>query len=262
MLGTKHSVTDDDWREALETGAALLPSHVLDQHIIQAVHRVRAAIYFLKITPADVLVAWSGGKDSIAAYWIAQQADVTAGVQCMTSDSLEFAESLRWYDQVRPRDVFVERSLIDAVYLAERPGMLFPEDDDCPADVRRYSNQLWNTWLNWKPQERAYLNSGCKLMIFGRRTIDGNNAPAGPKSTRRDRMMILNPLHDWPHEAVIALCAREGLPWHPSYGYHAGFNTGPRPWARTSVQQIREREPEILETHKWALEARGRRGLP
>src|SRR5262249_7275748 len=85
--------------------------------------------------------------------------------------------------------------------------------------------EAWNSF-KWRGQGQFFREDGLALLVFGRRTIDGNVVGGTGVHRSRDGFVVVNPIFDWSHEETIAYLRRHDLPLAPVYLPPGGFRKG------------------------------------
>lgn len=192
-------------------------------------------------------VAWSGGKDSLALYHLAQALGITAGVLGLCH--LEYPQLERWYRQNTPTDVQTIRTPQDLAFLRDNPEMLFPE-----------TSALLSRWYQIKQiraQEIYCEREGVEVLLVGRRREEGNYIGPGPNGTHQKRgsqTVIYCPLRDWTHAQVLGLLHYSEIGLPPNYYWPHGFTIGSGSWPVNNFakmglngwQYVYERNPSVV----------------
>jgi len=230
------------WTAARARARSLWPDTELDKLINTTLADIHATT-----TGRRAAYAWSGGKDSVALAWLAEQAGITDSV--LGISNLEFPEFLTWVTDHMPAGLTVLNLGLDLAWLRAHPAMLFPHGAHGPR---------WFTLINHKAQHNYYRHQSLDVLLLGRRRLDGNyTGPTGSICyTNTHGITRYSPLAHWTHEAVFALIEREHLPMAPCYDWPRGYQVGTGAWpARqwttdtdhgfTEVWQI---DPDIIRT--------------
>ena len=153
-------------------------------------------------------LTWSGGKDSAALLYVAHRAGIQRGMCGLTR--VEFPEYERWAHTNLPDgiDVFY-RDTITVEWVAKHPDYLFP------ADYKSYYG--WTVKGHQWAQNRWAHDTNTDMLIFGRRTGDGNSCGPGGIRQRRDGITLNCPIYDWTHDDVLCVLGAYNAPLPPQY---------------------------------------------
>lgn len=217
LLGRKQNIADPaTWQAALARSREVFPDPVLDALIDRTVDRVTRE-------HGRIAYGWSGGKDSLALGWIMEASGVHDAVLGMTAE-LEYPAMLQWITAHMPDGLTVRTVPLGLDWLRDHPNMLFPQGRHGPA---------WFRLVQHRVQREYVKEQRVDLLALGRRRADGNyiaREPGGDRYTDRHGITRWSPLHDWPHEAVLALIAREQISLPPCYSWPRGFQVGTGAW--------------------------------
>jgi 3'-phosphoadenosine 5'-phosphosulfate sulfotransferase (PAPS reductase)/FAD synthetase len=228
----KQFMTNKAFKEIRE-GARLYPRKELDRLVDVALKRLH------QYRDKKLAVAWSGGKDSIALNFIAEQAGIKRGVLGICN--LEYPEYERWMLKHLPAGFDVVNTGQDEEWLLKNPDMLFPDSTHA---------SRWFTIVQRKAQISYCRKHGIDLILVGRRKEDGNVTGSKGLLLRRD-VGFLSPLYDWTHEQVFALIDAFSLPMPPIYDWPNGYVCGTHPWpARQHVESEEQGWAEVYSIDK------------
>ncbi|MBN2005794.1 MAG: hypothetical protein JXA21_20725 [Anaerolineae bacterium] len=158
-------------------------------------------------------------------------AGITPCVMGLTN--LEFPAFLQWVTDAMPPDLELVNSDLDLPWLAQNPGMLFPQESRIAA--------RWFHLVQHAGQEQYYARRRLDLLILGRRRADGNYLGAAGQNLYTSKGLTrYSPLKDWRHEDVLAFCHYYGYPLPPIYTWPNGFVVGTGAWAARQWTQTAE----------------------
>ena len=220
MLGRKQNTPDvDAWTAAREAAVRTYTPAAIDALLDTAADRILAA------TPnRRAALAWSGGKDSLVCELAARRAGIDDAV--LVISRLEYPAFLAWATLNMPDGLtIVCRDQINETWLAAHPRMLFPHGNDGAAWFRHVQHA----------GQRDYARATGAALILGRRTADGNHVgdplPGGARGyTDRAGTTRISPIHDWPHEAVLAAIHHHRIDLPPCYSWPRGWQVGTGAW--------------------------------
>lgn len=191
------------------------------------------------------VMAWSGGKDSIALQPVAELAGVSESFIVLADERLEvpeFEEFVR--SSAAPQGLYNERrSEVNLEWLAQRPNLVMPQTSKDAA--------TWYRSVQHTGQRNYAKRNSVDLMILGRRRADGN--VVGRKKGEieyvdRGGFTRYSPLTAWSHEDVLNVIAAYGLKLPSIYDHPRGFLVGTGPWAaRTGTKSVAEGWREVAE---------------
>ncbi len=197
--------------------------------------------------------AYSGGKDSIVLAYICHKAGITASM--MGICDLEYPAFIKWINDHKPEGCEIINTGQDIKWLAKHQGMLFPQSS---AQVGR-----WFAIVQHRAQEEYFKRNELDMLILGRRTADGNYTGKNGIYTNSRGITRYSPLHDWPHEMVLAGIHYNNLPLPPIYTWKDGYTQGTHPWpARSRMknhqqgwQEIYDIDPPIVQAASEHIES-------
>lgn len=232
-LGRKKGLGHAVWASAWEYARIHVDTTKASEIVAEAAQRVRER----SLSAERAVIAWSGGKDSIALEIVATAAGITDSVLVTASPELEFPEFLDWVSENSPQGLrTVVREGINLEWLKARPHLLFP------SNAKDASH--WYKSVQHAGQRIAMREMKADLMLLGRRTADGNYVgPEGPHGReyfdRQGGFVRFSPIAHWSHEETLNVIAayRPNLP--PIYSYPRGFEAGTGTWAgRTGLADV------------------------
>ena len=221
MIGRKQASTHSDWVQAWDR-ARTSPDHARAEELIEeAAARVRSRV----AAASRPVLAWSGGKDSLALRLVAERAGVAESVLVLSA--LEWPAFEEWVGQHRPPELsVVRRDTIDMAWLTYHPDMLFP--DTAQAAAR------WFAAVQHTGQRQHAAATGMDLMLLGRRLADGNHCGTrgalGHEYEDRAGFTRYSPIADWSHEDVLNVLAHAAVDLPPIYRWPDGYKIGTGPW--------------------------------
>lgn len=171
------------------------------------------------------VVAWSGGKDSLALKVVTDEAGVEDSM--LVISGLEYPAFLAWVASAMPWRLHVElRAGINLAWLKANPHMLFPADAATAAK--------WFAQVQHAGQRSYAAATGTDLLIMGRRTADGNHCgrrtPLGHEYADKTGFARYSPIAGWSHEDVLCVLSYAGIDLPPCYSWPRGFRVGTGPW--------------------------------
>lgn len=180
--------------------------------------------------------AWSGGKDSVVLEYCLRLVGNYAGV-CVATQ-LEYPIVETFMQREKPRGVEIVRTAHDLQWLKANPRMLFP------ADSRTKSE--WLRIVQHKHTDEFAKRAGATMLMFGRRTEDGNMMK-GKVYSVEGKARRYNPLKDFTHVQIWGIIQHFGLPEYPLYARHpSSLVTGTGAWAQEPSWEIVEAtDPEL-----------------
>lgn len=223
MIGRKQSSSHSDWVRALAE-SRIAPDHARAHSLV----RTAASRITARAARGEPVMAWSGGKDSIALQAVAEAAGVRESFIVLSR--LEYPAFLDWVQRYSPAGLIEHtRTGIDLDWLRNNPAMLFPQTSETAA---RWFQRVQHA--GQRDVMREY--SKDSILLLGRRTQDGNYC--GPVEDNGGRGYVdrtgftrFCPLWDWSHEDVLNVVASFDLSLPPIYDWPDGFRVGTGPWA-------------------------------
>ena len=230
-LPSKHHFRADHVQAVWDTIEQTIEPAEIDAAIAHAadrIHMTRTRLMQSGALPADadIRMAWSGGKDSLALEIVCAAAGVSKGMCGLSGPNLEFPAFLGWLNVYRPRDVMpVWTPDLDWSWLQSNQHRLFPRDSA--------GTRWWMSKCTWGPQEEYAKAYGPFLYVMGRRTADGNMCGRDGVTSGRAGCPVFNPLYDWSHELTLAVVKTKWLPGRelpPVYLTPDGWVDSGAPW--------------------------------
>lgn len=217
VLGMRNRTTDEEaWAvyDRIETLVSRAQLDALETRTLAELRRVTHG--------HTCALAWSGGKDSLVLYELADQAGITQGVCGLTRD-LEYPAMEQWLAAYTPQGITLWRRPIDYAWLLTHQDWLFPRTAD-----QRGPQMIWQV-----AQDEYCAARGCDLLLLGRRRLDENFVGRDGSGLYLARgVWRYNPLRDWTHEEVLASLHYHRIALPPLYGWYNGFTEGTHPWPR------------------------------
>lgn len=220
MLGQKKKVTNEQWEALFRNIGNIVSKAEIDNAIDICVEELKAASKGKRVG-----FAWSGGKDSIALYFLCKEAGIINGVWGKTQ--LEYPAFEQWCYANKPDGVRVYDMGLNLVWLSKHQGLLFPANG--PTDDK------WMPITYWKAQQQFYDNERLDMLVLGRRLKDGNFCGKNKFHVSKSKVSY-NPMAFWSHEYVLALIHYYHLPLPPIYQWPEGWVYGTHEWARRNLK--------------------------
>lgn len=222
LLPQKQASTQGQWLAAI---AALMADPqtpaIAGELVEQAVARVRASAKGRRAA-----FGWSGGKDSQALRLVCEQAGVTEAYLAISD--LEFPEFLGWATDHMPEGLTIVRRPWDLRWLARHADYLFPDRLD--GSTKRHGSHWFAGVQKWG-RAKYISDSGCGLLILGRRRADGNHTGDREHDAYvQGNCIIWAPLAEWTHEDLLRVIIAFDLPLAPCYGWPRGYRVGTGSW--------------------------------
>mgnify|MGYP002623746136 CR=1 FL=1 len=216
MLGRKQKITNDEWLQAVANIENLVPKEQLEEKINATIEDIKE-----KASDKKAAYAWSAGKDSIVLGALCEQVGISDCV--LVASDLEYPAVLEWVQVNKPPKLEIVKTGQNLAWLANHPGMLFPQDSSTAAQ--------WFHIVQHRGQAKYYKAHDLDILILGRRRADGNYVGAGSNIyTNNDGITRYSLLADWTHEEVLAYIHHFHLPLPPLYGWPNGYLCGTHPW--------------------------------
>lgn len=180
-----------------------------------------------------VAYGWSGGKDSLALEVVMRACGINAGVMGVVAP-LEFRPFLTWAKAHKPPGIEVISNDLDEAWLAGDKGRskLFPRESKV--------GYFWTLAGTRHAQSLYRARHNPALMIYGRRTADGNVCGDERGIAISKEGAVYNPLRRWPHELVLGVIHHLWMPLGtnddsprripPIYDAPDGWTSGNGPW--------------------------------
>lgn len=217
MIPKKQRSTQDDWSAALHR-AYEQPDMARANHLVE---RAVEDIHALAREYGHVALAWSGGKDSQALRYVAEQAGVTESI--LVISEVEWPAFLEWATDNMPWGLWIEQRPYGVEWIRDHPEMLFPDTKNAAR------------WFKMIQQDgqRAYMKrTGGRCLLLGRRRKDGNYISPDGSNKYRDRKgwVRASPIADWSHEDVLTVLGAYNISLPPCYSWPRGFRIGTNAW--------------------------------
>ena len=175
-----------------------------------------------------VVYGWSGGKDSVVLERLLRMVGDYVGV-CV-STQLEYPCVDLFLAKNKPPRTEIIRTPHDLNWLIRNPRMLMP------TDARTKSE--WYRIVQHKHTDDFAKRIGSTMLVFGRRTEDGNVIPAKVYSVE-GKARRYNPLKDFTHLQIWGIVRHFDLPEYPLYARHSSsLVTGTGAWAQEPNWEI------------------------
>ena len=217
VLGRKQRSTHEDWLDVL----ANIEQYVSKAEIDTLIERTAADIRKVIGSGDGVAFAWSGGKDSQAVRFVMESNGIAT--QCLLGMcNLEYPAFLQWATDNMPADLEIVNTGQDLNWLAAHPEMLFPQNATIAAK--------WFHMVQHTAQERYFKKYNLRMLIMGRRRLEGNYVGENGVYTTSKGITRFSPVRDWQHEDILALVYYYKLPLPPFYGWPRGFRVGSGAW--------------------------------
>lgn len=217
VIPKKQRSSQSDWTGALQK--AYESPNV--ERANQLVERGVETIQSLQASFGHVTLAWSGGKDSQALRYVAEQAGVDDSI--LVISELEFPEFLSWATDNMPWGLTIEQRPFGLDWLRKNPDMLFPDTKHAAKWFK----------INQQDGQRIHMKrTGSPCLLLGRRYADGNfiSRTKDIKYQDRNGWWRASPLAHWSHEDVLCVLGAFQIPLPPCYWWPRGFRVGTGPW--------------------------------
>lgn len=218
ILGRKHHTAQEDWLEVWNNIERYVSKQETESFVSDTANEIRRYCGGKRSA-----IAWSGGKDSIALQAICERAGVQLGILSVAS-KLTWPSYITWFKKFTPSYIKVyDHPDMDIDWLStHQKKFLFPFPN-----ANNYASVL-----QIRDQERYCREYGIDLLMTGRRTQDGNYCGKNG-FYRKHGTFIFNPIRDYSHEQVIAVCRylMPHIEMPPVYKYHDGFNHSAAVWS-------------------------------
>lgn len=230
-LGSAHHLTNEDWLNAWHHVGDLISQREVDEAVDKMCDWMRKHLAGL----GNVALGWSGGKDSTVLWWLADMCGYSRRFNVIASN-LEFDTALEFY-RGQTDLILVDFSDLTPEWVMQDPGeRLFN---------RGRSRPYYE--MTWAGQAAFQKEHDINVLLFGRRTIDGNSVKS--PLYRRGDAWICNPLRDWSHELILGCMHYYALPLFPphrDYWPNGWVNTSSRFVARGSWEEVMAIDPTIM----------------
>lgn len=176
----------------------------------------------------SILIAFSGGKDSIVAAGIAARHGIVTGhcetAFCFQRDVTEYRAIAR---RIGLKCRFVEG--LNLGWLARHQDLMFADTKG----LAKYYAARQQRSVSARAKKM-----GAKAVIYGRRHEE--NTIPGAIYTRKDGLTQCNPIADWTHEEVWTYVLRSGFGYPKIYEHPVGRLNGAASWPEVSERLSRE----------------------
>lgn len=253
MSSLGRNSTQEEWHAAVRQSRRA-PDHARAASLVdQAAQRIQDYA-------REPVLAWSGGKDSLALGVVAASAGVTTSMMVTADQELEYPAFLTWAAAHAPIGLYVEeRDRLNLAWLAKHPEMLFPRESRIAARWFR---------LTQHAGQRSYMKrSGADVLVLGRRVADGNYCGPVARGGAREYQdpkgfTRLSPIWDWTHEDVLNVIAANRVQMPPIYDWPRGFRVGTGPWPSRAVSSLRQGWEETMSIDPDVVERAASAGIP
>jgi len=253
ILGVKHSknIPDSAWRIVQANPFDYISEEELDEFVGRAVRRIEKA---QKDIGPRLFVGWSGGKDSQVLYHLAlAQLGIRDGFIIVVEPTFEFTTFVDFLAKHTPPGVIRTDRGLSWDWLRKNPTAFWPGRVGREKSFSKDSTTGMS--MNWRAQRLFFKKYNLDAVLLGRRTIDGNHVGNGEGFNRsKDGYTVVNPIYDWPHEAVFAYMAKHDLKLPAFYAIEGGFKLGGVAWPLASREDTMRLEPSILTKYSAQIE--------
>lgn len=258
MLGKKHTSNQEDWIKAWDDCIKIYSKDYINNLTEKSIQRFYNAVDKFNIDTSRMGYGWSGGKDSLVLGDILNKTVFGKDLKgfCVLYP-LYFDSFIKYCEKNKPYNVdtyFFKK--YDEKFINENPQFLFNENESM-------YNHYWGQ-LSRSVENDFYDNNNLDLIIFGRRTIDGNcvrktdNLPIQFTKSKN----IYNMIYDWNHEELLAYIRYNNLELNDLYFKRNGFKYGTHLWVeRDPLGSLKENLDEIWEIDKNTIIKSAERGL-
>lgn len=227
MLKAKSAMTDADAQRAWEQADLAVSLDQCEMAVFAAIAELRG----LFNDRYRLAYGWSGGKDSLALQVVMERAGIEQWMIGVVRH-LEYPAHMVWLTQAanlpKGRGVTYMRDDLTLDWLAKHPERLFPKGG---------KDGYWWTVAGTRNAQTRYVNEEKPdVMIYGRRTLDGNVCGNAQGIAPGHGIVVYNPLRKWSHELTLAVVKhlwlpdKEGRTLPPVYTTPNGWTSGTGPW--------------------------------
>ena len=248
VLGSKfnHKAgADHVWRDVLNNPFNYVSKMELEDRVTIFNSRIEEAKEEFGKTSG---IAWSGGKDSNVICHLMEKLNCTKGVYASPDTDFEYSNFIDYIKKEKPEWVQIVYAGISWKWLNDNPEALWP--DRWGKGMITKINNKWNKF-KWKTQKDYFFRNDLSFMVMGRRKIDGNYVGRNKTGSyqTKDGFTVVNAIHDWPHEFVLAYIHEYNIPLPDCYHVKNGFWHGARCWPLDCKESMLDMEPELY--FKW-----------
>ena len=237
MLKSKHKFTTEDCERLLTELKANPPMERSEFLVSQAIDRIEQL-------EGNLAFAWSGGKDSQAIRFVAEQAGVNLGM-CVES-GLEWPVMNEWRSKRCDNITILRMDEYNAEWLNDHLEHLFPYNSKIVAQFSKATQH--------KGQERFYQDNNLDGLLLGRRWADDNwtgfGAGAMSYSSKKTGMTRHSPIADWSHEDLLGVMICYDLEFAPCYFMLDGWVNGTATWKRSHKRNGQPIE-DLVSSYDW-----------
>jgi len=217
MIPKKQQSSQGDWSAALDLAYRepdLPRAERLVEQAVEEIHRLQREY-------GHVALAWSGGKDSQALRYVAEQAGIAESV--LVISEVEWPAFLEWATDNMPWGLWIEQRPFGVEWIRDHPEMLFPDTKNAAR---------WFKMIQQDGQRVYMKRAGGQCLLLGRRRKDGNFVSKDGSNQYRDRngWVRASPIADWSHEDVLCVLGAYDLSLPPCYSWPRGFRIGTNAW--------------------------------
>lgn len=211
VLGRKHSVSDAEMYQRFLDIEHYMTEAEYRQYEASAISRILGAIQMGKCG-----YGWSAGKDSIVLAYLCDQFNLPA-LAYFPSKQIWFTENIPFLLDKPNAEIVIDNDFcLDLYKQSTFNPSLFRITED------RINEPWWKR--RWPAQHRWASKNKLDFLILGRRLKDNNYCGRNGISTNKNYgTTTLNPLYDWPHEAIFACLHYNGISLPPSKYYPGCF---------------------------------------
>ena len=210
----KYSISQEQWLDMYYNPK--ISKQELDLLVTKTIYDIQT-----KSNGLRAAVAHSFGKDSLVLYDLCKRAGIT---ECfLVRCDLEYPEFLKYINDNKPKEMKIVNTGQDLKWLAKRPYMLFPKDNQTAS--------RWYSIVQHKGQDMYCEENNIEMLILGRRKEDQNFVGRGTNIyTKKNGVTIFNPIADWTHQQILAYMRYNNIELPPIYFWTNGFVEGTHAW--------------------------------
>ena len=258
MLGKKHITEQEDWLKAWDNCTNIYSKDYIDSLTEKSIKRLYDTIDKFNIDTSRMGYGWSGGKDSLVLGDILNKTVFGKDLKgfCVLYP-LNFESFKKYCIENKPENTSIYfNTKYDIDFMNNNPEFFFSKTKDI---YYKYWSGLWR-----KQENSFYKENNLDLVIFGRRTIDGNcvrKTDDLPIELTKNKN-IYNIIYDWNHEELFAYIRYNNLELNNLYFERNGFNLGNHFWCeRRNLGTLKNNLDEVWNIDKDTIIKSAQRGL-